>query len=231
MQPTASLRPATDQRGHARPEDGNDSGQALPDIGAFEFVLFGEIHGVKFHDVNNNHLRDPGEPALPGWTIFLDANQNRVLDGGERSTVTDAGGAYSFTRLLPGQEYHVTEVVKPGWIPTVPEVPQNQTPQIIAPQTAVATAGVPLIFSAENGNQLVVSDPDAGNSIVAVHLEAEFSGATHTSDDRLTLDRRQRWRWNGHQWHNRRHQCSSGRTNARRESRSCRWRCSNSRHL
>ncbi|MCA9122831.1 MAG: VCBS repeat-containing protein [Planctomycetaceae bacterium] len=180
--------PATDQRGHARPEDGNDSGQALPDIGAFEFVLFGEIHGVKFHDVNNNHLRDPGEPALPGWTIFLDANQNRVLDGGERSTVTDAGGAYSFTRLLPGQEYHVTEVVKPGWIPTVPEVPQNQTPQIIAPQTAVATAGVPLIFSAENGNQLVVSDPDAGNSIVAVHLEAEFSAQlTLATTDSLSI--------------------------------------------
>ncbi len=45
-----------------------------------------EIRGVKFDDLNGNRVRDPGEPGMPGVTIFLDLNRNELLDEGEPRT-------------------------------------------------------------------------------------------------------------------------------------------------
>ncbi len=40
----------------------------------------GVLTGTKYHDQNANGSRDPGEPSLSGWTIYLDQNQNAMLD-------------------------------------------------------------------------------------------------------------------------------------------------------
>jgi ELWxxDGT repeat protein len=48
--------------------------------------------------------------GIPGITVFLDANNNGVLDPGEISTTTDAFGHYHFDGLLPGN-YSVVVVV------------------------------------------------------------------------------------------------------------------------
>ena len=56
---------------------------------------------------------------MQGWTIFLDANTDGVLNAGERSTLTDALGHYRFENLLPGS-YTVAEVQRPGWVQTKP---------------------------------------------------------------------------------------------------------------
>ena len=81
--------PATDQRGFARPQDGDGDGTATVDIGAVERTL-GQIHGLKFHDRNRDGVQaqDGSEPGLAGWTIYLDTNNNGALDTGEPSTVT-----------------------------------------------------------------------------------------------------------------------------------------------
>jgi uncharacterized membrane protein len=73
------------------------------------------ISGNKFQDTNGNGVRNPGEGGLQGFTIFLDANNNGVLDTGERSTTTDANGNYSFANIGPGT-YRVREVVKLGFV-------------------------------------------------------------------------------------------------------------------
>lgn len=74
----------------------------------------GEIRGKKFWDLNGDGV-DYGELGLQGWTIFLDANDNSVLDTAETSTVTDHLGLYSFSDLGPGS-YVVREVLQPDWI-------------------------------------------------------------------------------------------------------------------
>jgi Ca2+-binding RTX toxin-like protein len=91
----------------------------------FGNARLGEIHGRKWLDRNGNSERDENEPALPGWTIYLDLNNNGQLDEGEPSVVTDEGGNYWFTDLLPGT-YTVAEVLQPGWEQTFPSPQPGQ---------------------------------------------------------------------------------------------------------
>src|SRR2546421_9245039 len=48
--------------------------QAQPSASGLLFGAFqrGSIRGVKFNDLDANATRDPGEPGLTGWRIFLD---------------------------------------------------------------------------------------------------------------------------------------------------------------
>ncbi|MFZ1075668.1 MAG: SdrD B-like domain-containing protein [Minisyncoccia bacterium] len=81
----------------------------------------GEIRGVKFEDWDGGGraFESPWEKKLSGWTIYLDTNNNGILDPGEPSTVTDSHGAYRFTGLAAGT-YHVREVQQTGWTSTYP---------------------------------------------------------------------------------------------------------------
>jgi hypothetical protein len=63
------------------------------------------ISGIAWDDVSGNGVWEPVETGLAGVTVFLDANNNGLLDGGEPSTLTDATGAYAFTGLQAGEFY------------------------------------------------------------------------------------------------------------------------------
>ena len=96
----------------------------------------GTISGVKWNDLNGNGVRDANEPGLSGVTIYLDNNNNGVLDGGEPVQVTaqdnfstpdiDETGEYSFTNLAP-DTYIVREVVPNGFEQTFPSNTENST--------------------------------------------------------------------------------------------------------
>src|SRR5659263_673999 len=74
----------------------------------------GSISGMKFNDLNNNSIKDTGEPGLEGSTILL------TITGGSTATMTtDANGSYTFSNLTPGN-YTVAEVIKPDWKQTFP---------------------------------------------------------------------------------------------------------------
>ena len=77
------------------------------------------ISGVKWHDLNQDGVKDESEPTLEDWTIYLDTNNNGQLDEGEVSTVTDVNGNYSFNNLEP-DVYIVAEQLQPGWLQTSP---------------------------------------------------------------------------------------------------------------
>ncbi len=79
----------------------------------------GEIRGIKYADRDGDGDADDMHQRIPGVTIYLDTNNNGVLDPGEPSMVTNAQGVYDFTNLAPGT-YYVREVVPPGWMQTMP---------------------------------------------------------------------------------------------------------------
>src|SRR5262249_32952966 len=88
------------------------------------------LGGQKFDDRNGNGVRDPGEPALNGWTIELvdpatgavvatqvtrdiDLNIDGVIDPETER------GRYAFAGVAPGS-YQVREVLQDGWAQTFP---------------------------------------------------------------------------------------------------------------
>ena len=97
------------------------------------------ISGVKYRDLNSNGVKDPGEPGLAGWTIYMDANDNGQLDNNEQRVVVGETGQYEFHDLLPGS-YLIREVPMVGWIPTGP-VPRP-TMTVESPPIAEGTGGV-----------------------------------------------------------------------------------------
>jgi hypothetical protein len=91
----------------------------------------GQISGLKFNDLTGDGHRDPSDPGLQGFTIYLDLNNNAILDTGEPSTVSDANGEWAFSGLAPGN-YVVRELNETGWV---------QTTAVPALVTLTATAG------------------------------------------------------------------------------------------
>jgi len=81
----------------------------------------GEIHGLKFHDVDGNGSKDPNDPGVVGWEIYLDLNDNGQYDFGEPNAITgtDPNGYYEFTYLEPN-DYIVAEIQQNDWQQTCP---------------------------------------------------------------------------------------------------------------
>ncbi|HKM19976.1 MAG TPA: VWA domain-containing protein [Candidatus Dojkabacteria bacterium] len=82
----------------------------------------GIISGFKYEDKNGNGKWDVlplfSELPLRGWRIFIDLNNDGVLNVGEPSTTTDVFGSYTFTNLPVGGTYVVREVQQDGWTQT-----------------------------------------------------------------------------------------------------------------
>jgi uncharacterized repeat protein (TIGR01451 family) len=77
------------------------------------------INGVKFNDTDGDGVKDAGEAGLAGWTIFIDTDKDGVLDADERSTVTDANGAFQFAGVGTSLEsVQIDEVLQAGWVQT-----------------------------------------------------------------------------------------------------------------
>ncbi len=115
-----------------------DPGSHVRDVGPNERVEgldFGNqriepasIHGRKWSDANGNGSPDPDEPGLAGVTIYIDLNENGVLDADEPRTLTmeddpatdfDEAGRYWLEGLRPGT-YVIREVVPDGFMQTFP---------------------------------------------------------------------------------------------------------------
>jgi uncharacterized delta-60 repeat protein len=77
------------------------------------------ISGAVYNDLNGNGSKNSGEPALSGWRVFLDGDNDGVYDSGEKSVLTSSSGSYTFNNL-PAGKYTVRLVRPSGWRPTQP---------------------------------------------------------------------------------------------------------------
>jgi O-glycosyl hydrolase len=133
-----------------------------------------------------------------GETIFLDANNNGVLDGGELSTLLSSGGAYSFTAVPPGA-YIIRQVLPAGYTQTSPGngyglhitvangmAASNQN-FVDAPPPAT-TAGISgTVFNDANGDGKD-DDSEAGLSGWTVYLDLTNSGVFASGDPTVITD-------------------------------------------
>jgi hypothetical protein len=72
-----------------------------------------------FRDANGNGRREVADIGLAGWTIFLDKDNDGVLDSGEQRVITDRNGNYRFAGLIPGT-HSVRIVQQTGFTRTTP---------------------------------------------------------------------------------------------------------------
>ena len=72
------------------------------------------LSGFAFNDINKNGVFDGSDGKTSGKTIFLDTNNDGLLDNGERSVVTAADGSFIFGNLAAGT-YHVRRVFPSGY--------------------------------------------------------------------------------------------------------------------
>lgn len=79
----------------------------------FGLTDIGEIRGRVFSDLNGDTFQGRLEPGVADRAVFLDFNQNGVLDSGESVVLTDVNGNYTFRGLKPGR-YRVQVVGAPG---------------------------------------------------------------------------------------------------------------------
>jgi hypothetical protein len=62
-------------------------------------------------------VREPEEPALQGWTVFVDYNRDGALGAGEPSALTHIDGEAVITGV-PDNTWDVREILEPGFAPS-----------------------------------------------------------------------------------------------------------------
>ncbi|GAB6185874.1 GEVED domain-containing protein [Thermopirellula anaerolimosa] len=126
------------------------------------------------------------EPGLPGVQVYVDLNNNAVLDSFEPVAVTqlddpstpnvDETGFYQFTGLFAGS-YTVREVVPSGWIQTYPTaglvLPDGQTRHLRAPAGSSITDGQR--FTISNGTTVVTFEFDSNSTVTAGNRRIPFN--------------------------------------------------------
>jgi hypothetical protein len=98
---------------------GNSSGAYTLNITKFTPPLNGSISGNVYNDVDGNGVKGTLETGIAGRTVYIDANNNSILDGGEKSAITNSSGVYTISGLVAGT-YKVRQIRPTGWSQTLP---------------------------------------------------------------------------------------------------------------
>lgn len=146
------------------------------------------IAGTVFTDANEDQVRDGGEAGLAGVTVYLDANNDGNLDNGEVSTVTDGVGNFSFVGL-PAGNYVIRQVLPAGEIQTGPANDAGIPITLTAGQRStgntlgdIAAATISgTVFNDANGDRILDNhEAGLGGWIVYIALN---NGLTYQSGD------------------------------------------------
>ncbi len=135
----------------------------------------GSITGLVYNDANADGFQESNETGVPGFTVYVDTNQNGQFDVNEPSAVTDAGGQFIIAPVPPGST-SVSFVQQTNWQQTGPvnisiggSALVDATP-LTGNQFEPAVAINPynaqqrIVVSSDNGSRLVASISNDGGS-------------------------------------------------------------------
>jgi uncharacterized repeat protein (TIGR01451 family) len=150
----------------------------------------GSISGTVREDTDAD---GDGDTALSGRTVFLDADGDGTLDGGEASTTSGAAGAYSFSGVAPGSRT-VRQVVPGGWTQSAPAAGHAVTVtsgsstagRDFASWTTGSIAGSAFEDADFDGSAGEAGDPGLSGRVV--YLDADGDGAKEAGEQEATAD-------------------------------------------
>jgi len=101
--------------------------------------VLGSISGTVFSDTNKNGLFDTGEARLANRVVFIDLDNDNILDSNERRILTDASGNFRFDGLTAGT-YKIRRVLPTGFRVTTPVADVTLTPGQIFSNVLIGAA-------------------------------------------------------------------------------------------
>src|SRR5205823_3732065 len=126
------------------------------------------ITGQAFSDFNSNGVRDGAEPALGGVVVFLDANNNGTLNGGETSTTTDGSGNYSFPGTTLGN-YVVAQQTPVGFAQTAPLGGLVSSANVNISHASGNQAETTIVLDPTNPQRLFSTSNSSGSSLFGAY--------------------------------------------------------------
>ena len=73
------------------------------------------IDGYVFNDLNEDGIRDAGEPGIPGFPITMRMRENALVDRGTTAVTTDANGYYWMESAYPMNQWLIMEAYADGF--------------------------------------------------------------------------------------------------------------------
>src|SRR5260370_38905867 len=102
-----------------------ESNTSITNLQSHVFFMKEEISGVVFNDLNQNGIRDFGEPGLAGFTVNLIDDSGNVV----ATTTTNSLGHYAFTDQtgIPGTGNYTVSIVLPAGVIHTPKNPRTMS--------------------------------------------------------------------------------------------------------
>lgn len=133
------------------------------------------ISGYKYEDIDGDGDLDEGEEGLKYWTIYIDENDNNILDDGEVYDITDENGFYSFSNL-PAGEYTIREENQAGWNTIFPSNDDETNEYVIN-----------LVLASHNGTDFFNQPEDEPCEEVSEEVSLFSSSDTNTAGYTTTV--------------------------------------------
>jgi uncharacterized repeat protein (TIGR01451 family) len=141
----------------------------------------GTAQGTKFDDLNGNGLREPSEPGLGGFTIYVDLHCDGTLDPGDPNTVTAADGTYTLAMPatpMPGIQATANAGISPATSAVVSATITNPGAGYTVPPVVIFSGG-----GGSGAAGVAVLGPNC--SVVSIIITSGGSG--YTSPPTVTL--------------------------------------------
>jgi probable HAF family extracellular repeat protein len=93
------------------------------------------LRGSVYVDDDRDGVKDSGEAGLAGVVIYLDQNNNKVLDATEARTITDSSGAYRFGAVPLSSDVIVRQTAPSGYQQLTPANGFGRHANVSTPKT------------------------------------------------------------------------------------------------
>lgn len=114
VSPSPSISPSPSESPSVSP---TPSPSESPSTSPSTPVAFNSISGVVWDDQNKNSIRDPGEPGLENYWVYIDLDDSCTIGLGEPAATTAADGTFSIFNPSPPNDIPAGTIIKIRMLP------------------------------------------------------------------------------------------------------------------